>query len=288
MGNLETVKKDLQNMTPLQSVEKMMQDSVSKMGQAIPKHMNVQRLNRIVISLIKTTPQLQDCTPISIVGGVFSMAQVGLEPIDGQAYLLPYNNKQTKKKEAQFQIGYKGWIALFYRHASSLAIFGEAIHTHDSFTHDAGKGELTHTWDLKKPRGRAYGYWIKAKLKNGAEIIKVMSKDEILEHAKKHSKAWNKKDKKFYFGPWVTEFDSMALKTVLIQIMKFLPKSVEMQNAIALDETTKKDVSPDMASVPDQTDYEDGPVLDAEVTETTPVAPVDMSEVKNKINGGGK
>lgn len=238
----------------LVNIEKMLEASAANLGKALPQHMNKERMTRIVISLLKTSPTLQECTPISFVAAVFQMAQLGLEPFDGQAYIIPYNNKGVK--EAQFQIGYKGYVSLFYRHQSSMTLNWGIVKDNDKFTFDKGQNKLSHQINLRKPRGEAYAYWVKASMHNGAEVFEVMSKLEIIDHAKKHSKTYDRAKGEFYPGtPWRSDFDSMALKTVLIQLMKLLPKSVEIQRAISMDETTKTRLDADMSQVPDETDW---------------------------------
>lgn len=274
MATIKKVKNQIQtSKTNLQKIEDLLKLSAENMGQALPSHMNKERLNRIILSLLKMTPKLQECTPVSITAAVFQMAQLGLEPIDGQAYIIPYENSKKglttgqwyRVKEAQFQIGYKGYVSLFYRHQSSLALFWGIVCENDKFDFDKGRNILSHKINLKGERGEPYAYWVKARLQNGAEIFEVMSKLEIIDHAEKHSKAYNKKENKFYDNtPWLTDFNSMALKTVLIQLMKLLPKSVEIQRAIQMDETTKSRVDEDMASVPDETNWDEDNTVDVE------------------------
>ncbi len=259
MANVNSVKTQLATKKPaFDTIEDLLERSAKSLGQALPSHMSKERLNRIVLSMLRMSPQLQECTPISIVAAVFQMAQVGLEPVDGQAYIIPYANKKRINgewktvKEAQFQIGYKGYVSLFYRHNSSLALYWGVVCENDQFDFDKGANKLSHKINLRKERGVPYAYWVKAKLANGAEVFEVMSKLEVVDHAKKHSKAYNSD-----ISPWKSDFDSMALKTVLKQLMKLLPKSVEIMKAVQMDETTKSHVDADMAAVPDETNWED-------------------------------
>ena len=270
MANIEEVKEQLQTKkTQLQTIEDSLKASAANMGQALPEHMKPERVNRIVLSMLKMSPKLQECTPISIIAAVFQMAQLGLEPIDGQAYIIPYLNKKkvgdrwTSQMEAQFQIGYKGYVTLFYRHMSSCSLDWGIVCENDTFDFDKGKGSLSHRINYRKERGAAYAYWVKAKLTNGAEIIEAMSKIEIEKFAKRYSRAYES-------GPWATDFDSMALKTVLRRLMKLLPKSIEIQKALDMDETTKTRVEPDMTQVADETTWE--PIEAPEETKALPDA----------------
>jgi len=269
--------------TNLQNIEEFLRKSTPELAKALPNNMNPARLNRIVLSLLRMSPKLQDCTPVSVTAAVFQMAQLGLEPIDGQSYIIPYVNSKKdakgnyiKVQEAQFQIGYKGYISLFYRHQSSVSIFWGVVHENDTFKFDKGQNLLSHTFNLRVDRGSPYAYWVKARLANGAEVFEVMSKTEIEVHAKKHSKSYGT-------GPWQTDPDAMALKTVLIQLMNLVPKSVEIQRAIAMDETTKSHIEKDMSIVPDETNW-NGETIEAEAT----VKPDEINMTTTPVNGGQK
>lgn len=298
MAKPSEIKTALAKRGPLQTIEDSLKASMKNLGQALPSHMKPERLSRVVLSMLKMSPRLQECTPISVMAAVFQMAQIGLEPIDGQAYIIPYRNNKKKEDgnwhsvmEAQFQIGYKGYVTLFYRHLASLALYWGIVKENDKFKFDKGKNELSHIIDLKSDRGEPYAYWVKARLQNGAEIFEVMSKIDVLKHAQEHSKSFDKKTGKFFDDtPWAREFDSMALKTVLIQLMKLLPKSVEIQRAIAMDETTKTKIEPDMTEVPDETDWTGDPVeTTAEVLPETPVPtdpPPPPAPTKKPVSGG--
>ena len=72
-----------------------------------------------------------------------------------------------------------------------------------------------------------------------------MTKDEVLEHAKRFSKTYSS-------GPWQTDFDAMAKKTVIKQLLKYAPLSIELQKATSMDETVKTEISDDMSLVEDE------------------------------------
>ncbi|EPZ54740.1 recombinase, phage RecT family protein [[Clostridium] sordellii ATCC 9714] len=74
-----------------------------------------------------------------------------------------------------------------------------------------------------------------------------MTKDEIIAHAKSKSKTFNN-------GPWQTDFDTMAKKTVIKQLLKYAPLSIEMQRAVSSDETVKSKIDEDMSLVFDETE----------------------------------
>ena len=105
-----------------------------------------------------------------------------------------------------------------------------------------------------KDKGEPIAFYVVAKLNNGATLFNVMSIEDCIEHGKKHSKTFDKTKKEFdKNSPWVKDRDAMCKKTVLIQIMKLLPKSVEMQKALAMDNTTKSKIDIDMFNIKDET-----------------------------------
>ena len=241
------------------TIQEMIEKSAKALGNALPAHMRPERMVRIALTTLRLNPKLYTCDPQSFLGALFQCAQLGLEPnIEGQAYIIPYNTSVKtptgweKKMVAQFQIGYKGFVELFWRHQSSVSLTMETIHKNDHFMCDLGSNELGHRLPpFGEERGDVVGYYALAKLKNGGVSFKVMSKEEATIFAKKFTKCWDAKNKAFMEGtPWADHFDAMAMKTVLKQLMKVLPKSIEIQRALAMDETVKFNVDRDMVEVP--------------------------------------
>lgn len=268
MANLAEVKKTaLTKKENAVQIEELINSSLKELGKAMPACMNAERLARIAFTSIRLNPTLAECTPQSFLGALFQSAQLGLEPnIEGQAYLIPYSNSKNingvwvKKKEVQFQIGYKGYIELFYRHDMASSIDMQAVYENDFFEYEFGTdGFIKHRPTLKN-RGEVIAYYAVAKLKNGGSVFKVMSKDECVEHGKIHSKSYTNGsfDKN---SPWAKDLDAMCKKTVLLQLAKLMPKSVELQKALAMDNTTKSVFRPDMFEVKDETNWEDDTVV---------------------------
>lgn len=262
MATLATIKTDIQKQEQ-KSIVHIIQASVKELEKAVPSCMSAERLARIAVTTIRLNPKLAECTPQSFLGALFQSAQLGLEPnVEGQAYLIPYTNskyqngKWVKVPEVQFQIGYKGYIELFYRHSNAVSIDMHTVYENDIFEHSYGTDAYIKHIPSLKDRGEAIAYYAVAKLKNGGVLFKVMSKDACIEHGKTHSKVFDKETKTFKKdSPWAKEPDAMCKKTVLIQLTKLLPKSVELQKALAMDNTTKSVVKADMFEVPDETNW---------------------------------
>lgn len=230
----------------------LIQEAGKELGQALPAHLNPERMVRIALTAIRLNPELAQCTPESFIGSLFVLAQVGLEPIAGRAYLLPFNNNRKvgfqngkpvfhRFKDVQAVIGYKGLADLFYRHESALALDMQTVHENDEFDYQYGTESYLHHRPAKGNRGQSIGYYAVAKMKAGGVVFRYMSREEVLEHAKQHSKTWDQEKQQFNpRTPWATDFDAMAMKTVLIQLSKLLPLSIELQQAISVDETSRE------------------------------------------------
>ena len=209
---------------------------------SLPKHMRSEKLFAILNSLMSRNPKLSQCTPRSIVGALLTCAQLGLEPLNGRAFLIPYNNKNTGNLEAQFQTGYKGLVDLFYRHESSKNIDAHEVRENDMFDYQFGsEAKLTHIPLKTGDRGAVTHYYAIANV-NGTHLFAVMTKDEVMAHGLRYSKQVKVIDGKRVFSDdsmWLKDFDSMAKKTLIIQLSKVLPISSEIQNAISADQTTR-------------------------------------------------
>jgi recombination protein RecT len=221
------------------TIEQLVKEAARNLADTLPKHLSPTRLVGIALNQLTKNPKLATCTPASFVGALMALAEIGLEPIAGNAFLIPYRNGRTGQMECQLQIGYKGTKDLFYRHESSLMIDAKEVHEGDEFSIQHGsKAELIHKPFLDhNARGPVIGYYAIGKMKGGGEIFDFMTVEEITAHALKHSKSVvNGK----LSGPWVTDFDSMAKKTVMLRIAKMLPTSSVIQRALELDETSRE------------------------------------------------
>lgn len=264
MSTSDQVSTALTKTAETKSLKDLIESSAKELSRALPEHMKPERLVRIALTCIRTTPDLAKCTPESFLGALFTAAQIGIEPVAGRAYLLPFNNSRKKTdgtwhtvKEAQFILGYRGVSELFYRHEKAINLEWGVVCEGDAFDYEKGTNSfLRHKEAIK--RGPHIGYWVMANLHNGGKPFHFMSLEDCLEHAMRHSKTWDKKAGKFYDNsPWAKDFDSMCLKTVLIQLAKILPLSIELQRSIQSDETSrdyKKGID-DVLDLPDQVNW---------------------------------
>lgn len=230
----------------LQDYMKVMSGEIKK---ALPSVMTPERFSRMVLSALSTTPKLQQCTPQSFLGAMMTAAQLGVEPNTalGQAYLLPYDNRKKGVTECQFQLGYKGLIDLAYRSGEVSIIQAHEVYENDDFEYELGMEPKLRHIPAKISRGKVRGkvicYYAMFRTKDGGYGFDVMSVEDIQAHARKYSKAYGS-------GPWQTNFDEMAKKTVLKKVLKYAPLKSDFVRAAAQDESIKTEIDADMYSVP--------------------------------------
>ncbi len=227
------------------TIIKLIQQMTPAIQKAIPKHMSAERMARIATTLVRITPKLAQCTPESFLGALMTATQLGLEPGPlGECYLIPYYSKKRKRMECQFQMGYKGYLRLFYNSESSVAVEAHEVHENDYFEYEYGYArKLVHKPVLEN-RGKVIAYYAVAFMKNGTSTANILSRDDV-EKYRKRSQSPND-------GPWVTDYDAMAKKTAIKHLLKYLPLSSELTKAVSSDESTKSRISDDMGEVEDE------------------------------------
>jgi recombination protein RecT len=202
----------------------------TQIAAALPRHMTVERMQRLVTTNVRRTPQLMNADPLSLFGAIIQCAQLGLEPDTGlgQAYFVPYGRKGRQSKEVQLIIGYRGMMELARRSGMIKSIEAHVVHANDQFTYSYGLSpDLVHIPSLRDERGAITHVYAIARLAEGLPQYEVMTKAEV-DSIKKQSKAGTD-------GPWVTHYDQMACKTVIRRLFKYLPTSVELREAMDLD-----------------------------------------------------
>ncbi|MCI8915645.1 MAG: recombinase RecT [Oscillospiraceae bacterium] len=240
----------------IQDYIKRMEGEIKK---ALPSVLTPERFTRITLSALSTNRALAQCTPNSFLGAMMTAAQLGLEPNTplGQAYLIPYRNHG--RLEAQFQLGYKGLLDLAYRSGEVSTIQAHTVYENDELDYELGlEPKLRHV-PAKRDRGNPVYFYAVFRTKDNGYGFEVMSVEDVRAHAQKYSKAYKN-------GPWQTNFEEMAKKTVLKRVLKYAPLKTEFVRAVAADETIKTGLSSDMFDLPDET------VIEAEayvVDETT-------------------
>lgn len=197
-----------------------------------------------LMSVVNSNPTLQSCAPESVVKAAITAAAMRL-PINqnlGFAYIVPYKNKG--KYEAQFQMGYKGFIQLAQRSGLYKTINVTDVRDGEYKGRDRLSGEIKVDWiddDVARDKKAVVGYLAYIKLTSGFEKSLYMSKAEIDKHAKKYSQSY-RSGKGLWAEDDMREF--MSQKTVLkLLISRFGPAStdVDMQRALQADQSTVGD-----------------------------------------------
>lgn len=273
-------------------------DAVKKQIDQVVGGKNGTRFISSIVSAVQSTPALQECTSPSIVNAALLGEALNLSPSPqlGQFYMVPFDNKKKGCKEAQFQLGYKGYIQLairsgYYKKLNVLAIKEGELVRYDPLDEEVEVNLIDD--DILREEAPTMGYFAMFEYENGFRKTLYWSKKKMLAHAEKYSFAFYKnggarslelleqgkipeKDMWKYSSFWFKDFDGMALKTMLRQLIsKWGIMSIDLQNAI----------DKDMAVIHEdgKTDYvdaakaeDDGVVSDQElqeVQEDQPAAP---------------
>jgi recombination protein RecT len=220
---------------------------------ALPGHMTPERMIRIALTMISQSPLLQKCNANTLCGAVVQASILGLEPnsVLGECYIIPYFNSKANCYEAQLQVGYKGHCKLARNSGEIAMIDAQAVRAHDDFTFEKGDcPALRHKWAADGTRGDIIGYWAGFRTKTGEFNFEYWTLAEVYEHRDRYCRGAFERDKSGKLvlkngkpvlqGAWADSPDWMAKKTVLIQVLKLAPKSVQMQQAINLDETADR------------------------------------------------
>lgn len=226
----------------MQAYIKRMEGEIKK---ALPSVLTPERFTRIVLSALSTNPKLQETTPESFLGAMMTAAQLGMEPNTplGQAYLLPYYNSKKRCLECQFQLGYKGLIDLAYRSGEVSTIQAHVVCEHDKFSYAYGlEPQLEHV-PAMGDRGSPTHVYAVFRTKDGGYSFGVMSIDDVRRHAQRYSKS-------FENGPWQTNFEEMAKKTVLKRVLKYAPLKSDFVRGVSQDGAIHTELSEDMFSAP--------------------------------------
>ena len=242
----------------LATIRTLIKDMEGEIAKALPSILTPERFTRITLSALSTNPKLAECTPTSFLGAMMTAAQLGVEPNTplGQAYLIPYRNKGTM--ECQFQLGYKGLIDLAYRSGDVKTIQAHTVYENDDFSYELGlEPRLVHI-PAPRDRGDPEYFYAVFHTKDGGYGFEVMSMADMQQYAQRYSKSYSN-------GPWQTNFEEMAKKTVLKRVLKYAPLKTEFTRAVSSDEAIKKTISDDMFSEPDYTivDAETGEIVES-------------------------
>lgn len=189
-----------------------------------------------LMAALNSNKALNNCEPQSVLTAALTAASMDL-PINqnlGFAYLIPYKNKDGDV--CQFQMGYKGFIQLAQRSGYYKTINATEVREGEIAKIDRLSGEIEFEWiedDKEREKAKVVGYVAYFKLLNGFEKSLYWSVEKCKAHATRFSKSF-----KYGGGLWKDDFESMAIKTVLKQLIsKYGPLNTQLQEAITKDQT---------------------------------------------------
>lgn len=280
MGAITKASTEIQQHKQSGGFDALLKRAWPRISAVMPKHMNPDRMFQLAISCYNQTPKLNQCTPETVLSCLMKCSALGMEPsaVDGlgRAYILPFFNKKTGRMEATLILGYKGMIDLARRSGEIKDISARVVHAGDEFEYEYGLTEgLRHVPSTEPVDGRPMTHvYMVAHFKDGGHYMDVMSKAEV-DIIRKRSKSPNS-------GPWVTDYEAMARKTVIRRAFPYLPVSVETEQDVAADDTTPVvydddgiQLFPDSVEVPSNVDAETGEIVEnapATAAAPTPVA----------------
>lgn len=210
--------------SPVAAFSKMLERMKPQIALALPAHMNADRMARLALTAFSTNKQLQACKTDSILASLMTATQLGLEPgINGQGYLIPYKDTCT------FVPGWKGLVDLVSR-AGRATVWTGAVYEGDKFDYQLGdepfcrhkpgdnEGSFTHVYAIGRVKDAQM------------PVIEVWTRGKV----KKHLDQYNKVGGRHYALASESNFEMYARKVALLQVLKYMPSSIELANAITV------------------------------------------------------
>lgn len=198
------------------SLANLLRDRKDSIAQLVPKHLTPERLMKVAVNCVAKTPSLQACSPTSLLQCVLVAAELGLEPGGalGHMYLVPFKGTCTAI------IGYRGLIELARRSGQLKSVRAVVVYAKENFKVVEGLHfDILHERSLSDERGELAHVYAVAELMDGSIQFEVMTRAQV-DAVRARSASGQK-------GPWVTDYEEMAKKTVFRRLAKWLPLSSE-------------------------------------------------------------
>lgn len=209
-------------LTPAQEMKALIKGEAFKgaVSAFFGKEENRERFLQAAVNAQVRVPALAKCEKTSFLMALMQLAQMGLNPDGRNAHLIPYGNTCT------LVIDYKGMVTLALRSDKVSKVEAFVVYEKDHFR--LVNGEVEHTVDNPfGDRGAVVGYYAVCQFKDGTKKFEVMSKTEV-DKVRERSKARDN-------GPWKTDYDEMAKKTVFKRLTKWLPVTPDLEAAVEHD-----------------------------------------------------
>ena len=247
---------------PRDSVSALLARMAPEIKRALPRNMDVDKITRVAMTDIRNNPKLGECSAQSLASSIMRASQLGLEIGGdlGYAYLVPYGS------ECQLQVGYRGWLELVRRSGLVSEIYSYAVRKGDLFVHRLGLArDIIHEPSEQRDMsdaGITHVYAV-ARLKDGGLYFEVMERSDV-DRIRARSRSGSG-------GPWKTDYEQMARKTVLKRLCKTLPCSSEQMQTL-VRESAQEDAVEFAPGIIDTVGAEVEPPHDEETGEVVDVA----------------
>lgn len=244
--SIDTVKKNLGNKAndntptadPREIIKIEIENATKKFVEVLPKDFDVERFKRIAFEAIKANLQLLGCPNDSIIDAIFKAAQLGLEigTSLNHCFILPIRNSKLEHDMASFRMASQGWLELIYRTGEITSLTCMEVYEEElkNFEFEYGTHKiLRHKPLLQGAKGKVVLFYVHANLKNGDDKFIVMTQQQIIDRLPKDQETGKTKINTF----WENYPIQMGRKTVLIEFCKYFRKSIELGDALSIDET---------------------------------------------------
>ena len=256
----------------------MLQRFKQEIARALPKHLSAERMARIALTSFRKNPKLGQCDPKSVFAAVIMASQLGWEiGIGGQAYLIPYG------RECQLVPGWMGLVDLVFR-TGRASVWTGAVYEGDEFEYFLGDSPFIKHRPVATGDEAKLLYVYAVGRMNAADwpVIEVWPMAKVIAHRDKY----NKVGRQHYS---YQHLEMYARKVALLQVLKYMPKSTEMQLALQLDQAAgagQQNISMadaiDATWVPEQIENEDAEPPEAPRSSTQAVKEQLMSRSEDK------
>jgi recombination protein RecT len=234
------------------NVEAFFTKNKTKILDALPQGFEPERFLALLLNEMRRVPDLQKCTKASLFGCMIKATQLGLEPGTGQIFLNPRKNNKKGIIEAEFQIGYPGYLALAYRSEKIDYIDAMVVKEKDVFDIDIAKGLYSHKPYLGIDAGKVICAYAMIHFVNGNKLIKLCSLERI-------QKAMESSSNKTEYGPWRKHYESMCQKTAIINMLKYSQLTTELSHINEIEHNPTYDIGEELGFI----DTDTGEVLEA-------------------------
>jgi recombination protein RecT len=213
-----------------------------QLSRVAAKHMNPERMMRVMANAIRTTPKLAECEPMSLLGALMNCAALGVEPNTplGHAYLIPFKNNRKGITEVQMILGYKGMADMARRSGQVRGLHADVVYSDDELWDYEYGSDMRLRHKPGPRRGKKIAAYCHVTLEDGQAFV-VLPWDEIM-RIRDASQNWKSALKygKTADNPWSTHEDRMAAKSAVRALANRgeMPLSIEFMEAMEQEDHT--------------------------------------------------